>query len=265
MSANKDDERFNDDAEKYAAYLGTPEGRLRLDLAFTNLQEYLPQATRPLRALDIGGGTGAIALRLARLGFHVTVLDSSLSMLDLARQAAQEAGVTDKIAITHGEAADLESLFPTRSFDFIVCHNVLEFVDDPANVLCLAARAMRNRSAVISVLVRNHAGEVLKAAIHVGDLVMAERTLSSEWGEESLYGGRVRLFTPDGLRTVLNAASLAVIAERGVRVFSDYLPPQVCRTADYERILQLEHKLGRRPEFAAIARYSQFLVRSADI
>jgi hypothetical protein len=30
------DNRFQSDAEKYAAYLQTPEGRLRLDLAFAN-------------------------------------------------------------------------------------------------------------------------------------------------------------------------------------------------------------------------------------
>ena len=94
MTANVDRERFQSDADKYAAYLETFEGRLRLDLAFANLQEFLPQATGSLRALDIGCGTGAAAVRLARLGIHVTLLDSSLPMLDLAMRAARDAGVT---------------------------------------------------------------------------------------------------------------------------------------------------------------------------
>src|SRR6266403_5839797 len=68
MTANDDLERFRTGAAKYAAYLETPEGRLRLDLAFANLQESLPQATRPLHDLDLGGGTGANAVRLAKLG-----------------------------------------------------------------------------------------------------------------------------------------------------------------------------------------------------
>jgi len=75
------EKRFQDDADKYATYLETPEGRLRLDLAFANVQELLPQATRSLHALDLGGGTGALAVRLARLGFHVTLLDT-LSSVD---------------------------------------------------------------------------------------------------------------------------------------------------------------------------------------
>ncbi len=56
---------------------------------------------------------------------------------------------------------------------------------------------------------------------------------------------------------------MTVIAERGVRVISDYLPPQVSRSAEYPRILELERRLGRRPEFAAVARYRQYLARCA--
>ena len=94
MTADDDFERFRTGAAKYAGYLETPEGRLRLDLAFANLNDVLPQATRSLHALDLGGGTGAIAVRLARLGLFVTLLDASLPMLDFARRAAREVGAS---------------------------------------------------------------------------------------------------------------------------------------------------------------------------
>jgi S-adenosylmethionine-dependent methyltransferase len=261
ITANADFEYFRTDAAKYAAYLERPEGRLRLDLAFANLQEFLPQASRPLRVLDLGCGTGAIAVRLAQLGFQVTLLDSSLPMMDLARRAAQEAGVTERTALKHGDAAQLPDLFQAGSFDVILCHNLLEYVEDPGAVLRLAARAMRDSSAILSVLVRNQSGEVLKAAIQAGDLDAAEQNLTAEWGNESLYGGKVRLFTAESLHAMLVQASLVVVAERGVRIVSDYLPPQICRTTEYERIFELERKLGRRPEFAAVARYTQYLAR----
>jgi hypothetical protein len=60
---------------------------------------------------------------------------------------------------------------------------------------------------------------------------------------------------------MLKAASLGVIAERGVRVLADYLPPRVSRSADYERIFELERKLGSRPQYAAVARYIQCCAR----
>jgi len=265
MTAEADSERFESGASKYADYLETPEGRLRSDLAFANLQDFLPlRAKAPLCALDLGGGTGATAVRLAQLGIHVTLLDSSPAMLDIAKRAAREAGVTDKVVLQHGDATQLANLFHARSFDVILCHNFLEYCNDPGAVLCGAARALRDSSAVLSVLVRNQAGEVFKAAIQAGDLAAAQNGLTAEWGQESLYGGRVRLFTPDSLRAMLKVASLAAIAERGVRVLADYLPPSISRSADYQRIFELERKLGSRPEYAAVSRYTHCLVRCAS-
>lgn len=258
-TANDDLERFRTGAAKYAAYLEKPEGRLRLDIAFANLQDFLPHTTQSLLALDIGGGTGALAVRLAQLGIHVTLLDSSEPMLDLAKGAAHHAGVTDRIALRHGAAAQLANLLHGQSFDVILCHNLLEYVDAPGAVLCSAAEALRDSSSIISILVRNQAGEVFKAAIQDGDLAATESNLTADWARESLYGGNVRLFTAEGLQTLLLESSLAITAERGVRVLSDYLPPSVSRVHEYGRIFELERKLGKLPEFAAVARYTHCL------
>jgi S-adenosylmethionine-dependent methyltransferase len=252
-------ERFENDADKYAAYLATPDGRLRLDLAFASIQEFLPQKTSSLRALDLGCGPGANGVRLARLGFHVTLLDASLPMLEHAKRAAEQAGVAERIALKHGDADQLTSLCDAGSFDLILCHNVLEFLSDPSTVLSNVGRAMRNSSSLLSVLVRNQPGEVLKAALVNGDLAAAERNLTAEWGDESLYGEKVRLFASERLRPLLKAASFEIIVERGVRVLSDYLPSFISRDNEYQRILALERKIGTRPEFAAIARYTQCL------
>jgi S-adenosylmethionine-dependent methyltransferase len=258
VPAKGNEERFQSGAQEYAAYLKTPEGRLRTDLALANLQDFLlPVAPPSLCALDVGCGTGATAVRLAQLGIHVTLMDSSQAMLDIAKRAAGEEGVANKVVLQRGDATQLANLFHTRSFDVILCHNILEYCEDLDAVLRGAARVLRDSSAILSVLVRNQAGEVFKAAIQAGDLAAATDGLTAERGQESLYGGSVRLFTSDGLRTMLKAASLVPIAERGVRVLADYLPPRVSRSEDYERIFDLERKLGSRPQYAAVARYTQ--------
>jgi len=262
VPAKGNEERFQSGAQEYAAYLKTPEGRLRTDLALANLRDFLPRPAQPsLCALDVGCGTGATAVRLAQLGIHVTLLDSSPAMLDIAKRAAGEAGVADKVVLQRGDATQLADLFHTRSFDVILCHNILEYCEDPGAVLRGAARVLRDSSAILSVLVRNQAGEVFKAAIQAGDLAAATDGLTAERGQESLYGGSVRLFTSDGLRTMLKAASLVPIAERGVRVLADYLPPRVSRSEDYERIFALERKLGSLPQYAAVAPYTQGFAR----
>jgi hypothetical protein len=111
--------------------------------------------------------------------------------------------------------------------------------------------------------VRNRAGEVLKAAIKSGDLDMAMDNLTGEAVTESLYQGKARLFNPSDLRDSLAEQSLEAVAERGVRVLSDYLPAQLSGDeARYSRVMELEQKLGARPEFAAIARYTQLFARA---
>ena len=269
MTAKADSGRFQSGADKYAAYLETPEGRLRCDLAFANLQDFLPlpQTKLSLRALDLGCGTGAAAVRLARRGIHMTLLDSSQAMLDIAKRAARDGGVEGRIELKHGDAAQAGNLFPAGSFDIVLCHNLLEYVDEPNAVLSAAAQVLRSASTekgILSILVRNRAGEVLKAGIQAGDLRAAEVNLTEVWGYESLFGGHVRLFTLEGLKVMTQGASLAVAAERGVRVISDYLPSQVSRLEEYERIFELERKLGTRPEFAAVARYIQIIARRSS-
>ena len=261
----KSESRFENDPSRYAGYLDTPEGRLRADLSFAHLQESLPASATidSLRALDLGSGPGSTAVRLARLGIHVTLLDSSPAMLEHAERTAIDAGVIDKIGPKHGDALELEAIFRPRSFDIILCHNLLEFVDDPSAVLRGAVRVMRDSSAILSVLVRSQTGELLKAVLQKGDLAAAERNLNAEWGEESLYGGKVRLFKPETLEAILQDAALTVTARRGVRVIADYLPAQISRSTEYNRLFALERELGKRSEFFGVARYMQCLATRA--
>jgi SAM-dependent methyltransferase len=121
MTGKPDSDGFQSGADKYAAYLETPEGRLRCGLAFANLQDFLvlPQGRRSFRGLDLGCGTAATAVRLARLGIHMTLLDSSSAMLDIAKRAARDTGVDGRIALNHGDAAQVANLFPRdRSTSF---------------------------------------------------------------------------------------------------------------------------------------------------
>jgi hypothetical protein len=104
---------------------------------------------------------------------------------------------------------------------------------------------------------------VLKTALQTGDLATAEQNLTADWGEESLYGGRVRMFTAETLEAILNDASLTIIARRGVRVIADYLPAKISRSTEYERIFALERKLGKRQESFGIALYIQCLAYHA--
>lgn len=252
-----------EDAERYASYLKTPLGRLRSDLAWENLRGVLPEAPRQ-RVLDLGGGTGSVSLRLAQMGFSVVLLDSSEEMLDIARNDAGACGVGARISFLNEEASRLPELFEGKSFDLVVCHNLLEYVADPEAILGKIAHVLGN-DAVVSVLVRNRAGEVLKAAFKSADWALAKAALSAETVVDSLYGKPVRVFDPQVVVDMLGRAGLHLTVQRGVRVFSDHREPKdLAGGGAYQQAFELELNLGARPEFAGIARYSQFLARRSS-
>jgi len=256
-----DTARFRD-ADKYLSYLNTRSGRLRSELALENLRGFLPSQGYRLRVLDLGGGTGFASIRLARMEFEVVLLDSSEEMLGIARMEAEANGVDAKIVFCQADAAQVCRLFEAESFDIVVCHNLLEYVADPRAILRSLGKIVR-QNAVVSILVRNRAGEVLRAAIKLGDFGLARTNLTAETVTDSLFDEPVRVFDPTDLSLAQADQGLGIVAEYGVRVFSDYVDTDL--NADtYRQLFELESILGAQPKFAAIARYSQLIARRSS-
>jgi len=251
-------------ADRYASYLKTLAGRLRSELAWQNLRCCLPQGAATRRALDVGGGTGFASVKLAEMGFEVVLLDRCEEMLSIAKQQTEASSATGRISFCHADADRLHEFCAAGSFDVVVCHNVLEYLENPHIVIRHISGVMRE-NAVVSVLVRNRAGEVLRAAINSGDWELAKTNLSAETVSDSLYGEPVRIFAPEDVCGMLANAGLRAVAEQGVRVFSDYLdlPDDVTGDA-YQQVFELERTLGAQPEFAAIARYTQVIARRSS-
>ncbi|HEY9405763.1 MAG TPA: methyltransferase domain-containing protein, partial [Pyrinomonadaceae bacterium] len=214
------------------------------------------------RALDLGGGTGALALRFAALGWHAAVVDPSATMLALAADSARARALAAHITFHQSVAETAHQLFAPQTFDAATCHNVLEYVSDPhAAVRALAA--LVKPGGMVSLVARNRAGEAMRAAVKSHDLDEAERALAAGQVNESLYGGPARLYDARTLCELATGAGLQVVATRGVRVVADYLPASLSGTPEaYARLLSFELVLGARPEFAAVARYTQIIARA---
>jgi SAM-dependent methyltransferase len=269
------DERFESGAPAYAAYLQTSEGRLRLDIAWDNFLSIINEASAAQtgfakpdaraassrRALDVGGGTGALGLRFAALGWRVAIVDPSATMLSLASDAARQQGLAERVTFHQASAEHARECFAPQTFDAALCHNVLEYVPD-AHAALVSLGALIRAGGFVSLVARTRAGEAMRAALKAHDLDEAERALTASQVNESLYGGPARLFDGETLGELATGAGLEVIAVRGVRVVADYLPASLSDTAEtYARLLAFERLLGARPEFAAVARYTQIIAR----
>jgi S-adenosylmethionine-dependent methyltransferase len=195
--------------------------------------------------------------------FQVVLLDISEEMLGIARKEAEARGVATLISFQQADAGQLHELCEAESFDIVICHNLLEYVADPAAIVRGIFFVLR-KGGICSVLVRNRAGEVLKAAMKSSDLELAKDNLFAQTVVDSLYGMPVRVFDRAEVLQVLAEANLRVVAERGVRVFSDYRDSAEPDHETYRKLLELEFALGGQPEFAAVARYIQMIARRSS-
>ncbi|MEO7350449.1 MAG: class I SAM-dependent methyltransferase, partial [Marmoricola sp.] len=88
----------------------------------------LLKGTGEQQVLDIGGGTGGFAVRVAALGNRITVIDPSPDALAALARRADEEGVADRVTGFQGDLDTLRELAPEGSADLVLCHGVLGLV-----------------------------------------------------------------------------------------------------------------------------------------
>jgi ubiquinone/menaquinone biosynthesis C-methylase UbiE len=71
------------------------------------------------RVLDLGCGTGALVVLLARKGCRVTGIDVAPPMLSQAAQRVREEGMGDRVALRELGAVDLDTAFAGASFEAV--------------------------------------------------------------------------------------------------------------------------------------------------
>jgi demethylmenaquinone methyltransferase/2-methoxy-6-polyprenyl-1,4-benzoquinol methylase len=77
-----------------------------------------PRSETPFRLLDVAGGTGDIAIRALNNGgpnVSAVICDINSEMLDVGRRRVADAGLTDRVSLTEGNAEALP--FEDKSFD----------------------------------------------------------------------------------------------------------------------------------------------------
>ena len=208
---------------------------------------------RPLRVVDLGGGTGGLAVRIAKLGHEVVVVDPSPDALASLESRVAESAVADSVRGVLGDAATLLDVIGEHSADVVVCHGVLEVVDEPAEAL-QAAAAVLVAHGCLSVLAAQRSAAVFSRAIagHLGEARAALTDPDGSWGSTDPVPRR---FSRQQLTSLVVDAGFVVAEIRGIRVFTDHLAGALVDSEPGAAgaLLDLEAAVSTDPDFMAIA------------
>jgi 2-polyprenyl-3-methyl-5-hydroxy-6-metoxy-1,4-benzoquinol methylase len=225
----------------------------RTAVVWNALREVLDDLPRPASVVDIGGGTGGFAVRVAELGHRVVVVDPSPDALATLSRRADESGVADLVTGRQGDLDDLPGLLADGApADVVLCHGVLEILADPAAALAALAGVLRPGGTLSLLVNQRHAAVVARAM--AGHFVTARSLLDGTAGPEGTEGAPHR-FTADEVAATLDAAGFDTRSMHAVRVFVDLVPSSLVdlEPGAAQALVELEQAVSTRPEYLALA------------
>ncbi|MFE7114395.1 class I SAM-dependent methyltransferase, partial [Streptomyces sp. NPDC057654] len=236
-----------------------PWGRLRYSVAEANLLGRLGgPGAEPLRILDLAGGDGGDAVRLAARGHHVTIVDHAPAMLAAADERAVAGGVTELINCVEADATALPRDLADGQFDVVLCHNLLQYVEDVPGTLTSALAPLKP-GGVISVMAINRHSAPLNIAVRQMDPAAALAALETDQARTQTFDSSLTLHTAEEIIPHLRDLGCRDIAHYGIRSFCDYITDDARKHepdfyADLER---LELATTARPPYMHTARLFQ--------
>jgi SAM-dependent methyltransferase len=240
-------------------------GLVRTHVMHQHLLAHLPPP--PATILDVGGGAGHQSFPLAEIGYEVTVLDPSPTMLERARERLERLAGETRRRVTFlqadGEAA--EGAVRGRRFDGVLCHGVLGYLEQEEPLveqLCRCAAP----GGVVSIMTGNaHASVVRPAMEQRWDDALASFDARTEIGVLGVQG---HADTVEELSGLIRTYGVEPIGWYGVWLFVDWLefagveldPGDSAKVA---AIAAVELEASRRDPYRKLSRVFHLLGRRA--
>lgn len=245
---------FSGISKKFARSIyGSTKGRLRMAVLQRELEPFVEGQKRTV--LDVGAGLGQVNEWFLTRGHHVIHTDISADMVNEAQQRHQQLGLQRNAQYLITPLSELPEQLPEQQFSLILCHAVLEWLEDGETAINQLNRLLKP-GGYLSLMFYNRNAKLMANAIY-GNFDYIARDLNVK--------KTVRLSpqTPHEPRQVerwIDANGLKIIDKTGVRCFHDYL-----RNKDdqqrFDELLELELNYNKQSPFRELGRYQHWLIQ----
>jgi S-adenosylmethionine-dependent methyltransferase len=257
------DRNFDDLAKRFQKNIyGGLKGEIRLAVLERDFREYAPiapfnhQPTPALRILDAGGGQAQFSLQFAKAGHSVVICDISAEMLKLAEQEVIAQGLEDRVQLIHCAIQNLAHHLgdENREFDVVLCHAVMEWVTNPADILSALATYLKPQG-FLSLTFYNLHSLIYKNLL---------RTNFKKIQQQDFGGSRGSLtptnpLYPEQVLDWLGQLPMTTLIISGIRVFHDYIFNEEHRERDPQSVIALELAFSRKQPYQLLGRYIHVL------
>lgn len=194
------------------------------------------------RILDFGSGQGVTSNHFA-INNDVIAIEPSKEML---LNAWKDYDYTQIV----GDFSSL-SKFEDNSFDMIICHNVLEYIENKEQVINEFARILKV-GGTLSIVKHNRAGRVMQMAVLLDDFEKANNLLDGN-NSSSIKFGQIRYYEDEDIRKW--NSKFRLINSFGIRTFFDLQQNQEKHDNEQwqNKMMELENRVSQINEYRNIA------------
>jgi len=236
-----------------------PASRLEAELAFRYLYAHLEahiKRSGELNILDVGSGLGEVALRFAALGHKVTMLEPQACLLETAEERARQQlpESSGLLRFLNDRIENLEECIDDE-FDLIVCHETIEYVDDPLKAFNVITRVLKPRG-TLSLVFMNRYGLIMQKVIEEEDVRGALDAFELDEFETQLHHGRGHLYSDAELKTLLEPLGYNIEGQYGLLIFSEFIDCSLFEEGQCMKgMLELEEKAGNEPHLKGVGKF----------
>lgn len=201
------------------------------------------------KILDFGSGEGITANYFAK--------DNSVVAIEPSGEMLNNRWADYEYIQIVGDVSSLSEI-EDNTFDVIICHNVLEYTENKAQVLAELYRVLKMKG-ILSIIKHNRAGRVMQMAVLLDDIDKANDLLNGENCNASKFG-EIRYYEDeDILRWVTN---LKLLKTYGIRTFWDLQQNQEKHeTEEWQaRMMELELRVSEIEEYRKIAFFHHLIL-----